>query len=267
MKIGFLITARLKSSRLPLKLMLDLNGKSVVERVIDRTKKVAYVDDIVLCTSTNPQDRPLAEVAKKNEIYYYLGSEEDVLHRLKDAAEFFGFDYFVNITGENPLFSIEYANRVAEALLSGKHDFVYIDGLPIGCAVYGLRTDALKVVCEVKEVIDTEIWGMLVNQPHIFNVHKIEADQQVRTNLVERITCDYIEDYQFISAIFNRFSSEQTPSYGAMVDLLKQEPSLSKINAMHKQLALDPSIAENINKYYRDNEKYVLDLKKKIYTK
>ena len=65
MKIGFLITARLKSSRLPFKILKDLNGKTVIERIIDRAKKIQNISEIILCTSTNSQDRPLVDIAKK----------------------------------------------------------------------------------------------------------------------------------------------------------------------------------------------------------
>ena len=65
MKIGFLITARLKSSRLKLKILKPLNGFSVIERIIQRAKKVKECSDIVLCTSKLSQDLPLMRTAKK----------------------------------------------------------------------------------------------------------------------------------------------------------------------------------------------------------
>ena len=93
MKIGFLITARLKSERLPLKIIKDLNGKTVIERLIDRIKEIKDITDIVLCTSTNSQDRPLVDIARGNNIYYFNGDEDDVLKRLLDAAKFYNLDY------------------------------------------------------------------------------------------------------------------------------------------------------------------------------
>ncbi len=70
MKIGFLITARLKSKRLPKKLLLPLNGYSVIERVIQRAKKVVDPENIILCTSTFNQDLPLTIKATNNNIFY-----------------------------------------------------------------------------------------------------------------------------------------------------------------------------------------------------
>ena len=175
MKIGFLITARLKSTRLPLKILKDLNGKTVIERIIDRCKMVRNISEIVLCTSTNPQDKPLIDIAQNSGIYYFDGDEEDVLKRLFDAARLFGMDYFLSITADNPLFSIEYADLVSDCLKSNNSDFIRIEGLPFGAFVYGLKVKAVELVCKIKGIVDTEIWGALLDRPEIFKVETIQA--------------------------------------------------------------------------------------------
>jgi spore coat polysaccharide biosynthesis protein SpsF len=264
MKIGFLITARLKSSRLPQKLLLDLNGRSILERVIDRCKKVSDITEIILCTSTNPQDKPLVDIALKNDIYYYLGSEPDVLKRLNDAATFFNLDYIINITGENPLFSIYHANLVIDNAKKNLNDFIYIEGLPIGCAVYGIRPEALKTVCEIKEEVDTEIWGPLINRPDIFNVKKIDAASTLN-NPELRITTDYFEDYLFIQKIFSHYSSDYTPDYIEIAQLLKDKPELKEINKDRKQAQLDIEVIKKIDDYFQKNKDEILKIKSKNY--
>lgn len=265
MKIGFLITARLKSSRLPLKLLLDLNGKTVFERVIERCKVVSNIDEIILCTSTNPQDKPLVDAALKNNIYYYLGNEADVLQRLSDAAVFFDLDYIINITGENPLFSIYHANMMVNLAKQEKYDFINMKGLPIGCAVYGIRPEALKTVCEVKEEIDTEIWGPLINRPDIFKVKEIEVEEYYQHSEI-RITTDYPEDYRFISAIYNEFPPNTIPNLSEVIKILKEKPNLLKINNNRKQAALPVGIMEAIDNFYKKNSERVLEIREKYYT-
>jgi spore coat polysaccharide biosynthesis protein SpsF len=264
MKIGFLITARLKSSRLPQKLLLDLNGKTIIERVIDRCKKVADISEIILCTSTNAQDKPLVDIALRNKIYYYLGSESDVLERLSHAATFFNLDYIINITGENPLFSTYHANLVVNEAKQSSHDFIFVDGLPIGCAVYGIRPEALKTVCEIKEEIDTEIWGPLINRPDIFNVKKIDASSNLNNSNL-RITTDYLEDYFFIQRIFSHYPSDYTPDYIEVAQLLIDKPELTEINKNRKQAQLNIEILRRIDRYFNDNQKEILEVKSKYY--
>lgn len=264
MKIGFLITARLKSTRLPFKLLMDLNGRSMVEHVIDRAKKTAGIDEIVLCTSNNNQDRPLIERAFQNNIYYFLGDEMDVLKRLNDAANYFDLDYIINITGENPLFSISDANRVVDSIKTKRSDFTYIEGLPIGCAVYGIKVKALNLVCNIKKEVDTEIWGPLINKPDVFSVEAITVDDFYKRPSL-RLTNDYIEDYKLMQTIFRHFPFGSTPSLMEVLELLDTNPEYLKINGERKQAALDEDIVKKIDKFYKDNHNQIIELKNRIY--
>ena len=265
MKIGLLITARLKSSRLPFKLLRDLNGGTIVERVIQRCKEIRGVEEIVLCTSFNKQDKPLVEISKNNNIYYYLGSEEDVLQRLSDCAEFFGFDYVLSITGENPLLSIDHANLMIDRIKQRKEDFIFIDGLPVGCAVYGLNVKALKTVCEFKSEIDTEIWGPLINRPEIFNIGKIEAEPFYNRPTL-RLTNDYFEDFQFMNAIFEAYPQRTNPSLYSVLNLLDKNPQLLEINKDRKQLSLSAEVLERIDIFFKKNAEKVQKIKNSNYS-
>lgn len=264
MKIGLLITARLKSSRLPFKLIKELNGYNIIEHVIHRCKKIYGADEIVLCTSTNSQDKPLVDIALKNDIYYYLGSEEDVLQRLLDASLFFGYDYILSITGENPLFSTEYTEQLINLIKKEKPDFAIIEGLPIGCAVYGLNVNALKTVCKIKQEIDTEIWGPLFNKPEIFNIKTITVgDFFKRPNL--RLTNDYPEDFMLMSKIFSFFKYKSIPSLHSALEILDENPNLLSINKDRKQANLDDAVLSRIDLFYKENKEKILDIKNKFY--
>ena len=146
MKIGFLITARLKSTRLYLKLLLPLNGYRVIERIIQRAKSVIECDDIVLCTSNLNQDLPLVQIAKENDIYYFNGHPDDVLQRLLDASLLFNLDYFIGITADNPLFSIYHANLLIDTVKKNpSFDFVYTDKMPIGVNIYAMMMNFMHI--------------------------------------------------------------------------------------------------------------------------
>lgn len=265
MRIGLLITARLKSSRLPFKLLKELNGYSIIEHVIERSKKVSNIDKIILCTSNNPQDRPLVEIAQKRGVFYFLGSEVDVLQRLEDCASFYGLDAILSITGENPLFSIDFTQQVIDRLENKNADFVYTSGLPIGCAVYGLNNKALKLVCSLKKEIDTEIWGPLINRPTIFNVEEIIAPQgQYLENI--RLTNDYPEDFQMMTKIFSYFPFQTLPSLEAVMQLLKSHPEILEINQHCVQKGLEPDMAKRIDDFYEQNFEKIKKLKEQIYS-
>ncbi len=266
MKIGFFITARLKSKRLKFKLLKDLNGYSVIERVIQRAKHIRGCCDIVLCTSAMNQDLPLIRTAKNNGIYYFNGSSEDVLQRLLDAAKFFGIDYIISMTADNPLFSIEHSNKILETFKNdNSFDYIYTSGMPIGLNVHGIKTKALEVVCKVKKELDTEIWGYLLNQPSIFNVKKIEVQEKYQKNY--RMTLDEIDDYNFFNKLYKAFPKDHIINILEAFKYLEKNPALSNLNSSVKQRDLEDKIKRRISKFYNSNKDSILKIKQEIYTK
>ena len=83
------------------------------------------MDTIVLCTSVNPQDKPLIDISQRQDIYYFNGNEEDVLQRLADAAKLYNLDYILRVTGENPLFSLEITRELLKEVEANDYDFIY----------------------------------------------------------------------------------------------------------------------------------------------
>lgn len=266
MKIGFLITARLKSSRLPFKIVKDLSGKTVIERVIDRAKEIKGISEIVLCTSTNPQDKPLIDVAKENSIYYFNGDEKDVLKRLLDAAKFFSLDYFLGTTADNPLITIHYSNLIVDEIKRNHHDFIKIAGFPLGVATYGIKVKALETVCKVKTVVDTEIWGYLIDQPKIFDVKTIEVKGKLNRPEL-RFTLDYEEDYELINNIYSNVPFEKVLNLHNVIDYLDKNPEIAKINQKCVQLDLNEKLKKDINRNYKENLEEIKRIKTQIYLK
>ena len=93
MKTAFLITARLKSTRLPKKVLLKVQGKPLIIHMINRIRHAKNINKIIICTSTNSQDDPLEEIANQQKIDCYRGSEDDVIQRLLDTAKKFRLNH------------------------------------------------------------------------------------------------------------------------------------------------------------------------------
>jgi len=264
MRLGFLVTARLKSSRLPLKLLHDLNGRSVIERVLDRAKQVRVCDEIVLCTSDNPQDLPLIRSAQREGVSYYAGDPDDVLKRLLAACRLFELDGFVGITADNPVYSIYHANRVGDILRREPNtDFAFTKGLPLGVNIYALSRKALETVCAVKEIVDTEIWGYLVNRPEIFNVQALEAEPEYRRDY--RLTLDEPLDYALMQGLFAEFGAQTVPDLLQVYRVLDANPGLAGTNSSVVQRDLDEETKRRIEEFYVQQRAQVLGIKDDIY--
>ena len=267
MRIGFLITARLKSSRLPLKIMKDLNGKPVIERIVERAQAIKSIPDtdIVICTSPNPQDAPLRDIAEKTHVSYFLGDPDDVLKRLHDAALHHHLDYALGITADNPLYSVEYANKIVDVIKKQHPDFIKVEGLPFGASPWGMNVKALQTICRIKPIVDTEIWGHLIDRPDLFGIVTLKADKHVRRPEY-RLTLDYPEDYQLLNHLYVTIPFKTILPLQKVVEYLDKHPEIVAINKLCVQLDLDPALKEKINTNYREHFEEIRRLKQEIYS-
>ena len=231
MKIGFLITARMKSTRLPKKLTLEIDGREVIRHMIDRLKESDVLDEIIICTSPNPQDQVLVQIAKEENIRCFLGDEDDVILRLYEASKEFNLDYALNITADCPLVSIEYIDKIVDAYKESNADFIRTLDLPHGFFSYGLKVDAMKKVCEMKKGTDTEVWGRYFTDTGSFKVVDIEIPPELQRKDY-RLTLDYPEDFEFFKKIYAHFGADTYKT--SMYDIIKyldDNPDVVKINA------------------------------------
>jgi len=265
MKIGFFITARLKSSRLKQKILLDLNGKTVIERVIERCKATTGIDGVVLCTSTNPQDSILYDYALKEKIQFYAGSEDDVLQRLLDAAKYYHYDAFVSITADNPLFSVYTSQLLIDQFKKEPFDFGFTIGLPIGMATSMIETKALDVAVHMKKQSDTEIWGPFVNRSDFFSIYTLEVKNSYLKS-DKRLTLDYTEDYELIQRIYNFFKPDKIISTKEIALVFSNQVSLWDINKNKEQLSIEKDVLDkiinNFNKSKKDGLKHAKSISK-----
>ena len=77
-KVNAIIQARMGSTRLPGKVLLDLAGKPVLKHVVDRLSYSKYIDNIIVATSNKAKDNEIEKWAIDNNIKFYRGSEENV---------------------------------------------------------------------------------------------------------------------------------------------------------------------------------------------
>jgi len=230
MKIGYLITARMKSTRLKHKLTLEINDRQIIRWMIDRIKLAESIDEIIICTSTNKQDNVLEEIAFEENIKIFRGHEDDVIQRLYDASVVFDLDYALNITADCPLVSVEYiANTIAKYQETGA-DLIRSLDLPHGFFSYGLKIDAMKKVCEIKDKSETEVWGEYFTETGLFKV----VDLKIPTDIIRndfRLTLDYPGDYEFFQAIYSHFGlNTYRTTIHEIIQFLDINPKIVNIN-------------------------------------
>ena len=103
MKVIVITQARSGSTRLPNKVLKEINGKSLLQVHINRIKQAKLVDDIFIATTIDENDDQIVNLAKRLNVKYYRGSENDVLDRFFQTAKSVKPDYVVRLTSDCPL--------------------------------------------------------------------------------------------------------------------------------------------------------------------
>jgi len=238
MKTAFLITARLKSTRLPKKILLKVRGKPMIVHMLDRLKCAEAINKIIICTSTNPQDDLLEEIALQENVFCFRGSEDDVLLRLFEAAKIHNLSFFANITADCPLIDTHLVDRAVMAFSKTDSDLTKYDNrngdLPFDC--YVIRTRALKKIIQNKIETDTEVWLKYFLSDNTIKIQTIEAEQKYKHAFL-KTSIDYPEDYKFIKRVFSElYDSDNLFSLLDVIKLVKKDPTILEINSTQKQL-------------------------------
>ena len=257
-----IIQARMSSTRLPGKVFLDINGEPMLAHVIKRAKRAKLVDEVVLATTTDPSDDPIAEFCAERGYNFTRGSLNDVLDRYYQAAREYNAEVIVRLTADCPVLDAdivdETVNRLLEIRNQGLVDFV-ANRLPPPMG----RTFPIGLDTEVCTFAALEnAWENATEKhqrehvmPYLYEGTKLNTKKRLlhtgtsprgfKIALLNHVpdygklrwTVDTPEDLEFIRQIFARFDNDDFDWHDILA-LLEREPELAKINAdvHHKTL-------------------------------
>ncbi len=240
MRIVSTIEARMGSTRFPGKTISEIVGKPLLELLIERLRRARRVDEIVVATTTEPEDKVITELAERVGVKWFRGSSEDVLARVLQAAKAYKADIIVEMTGDNPLLDPELVDEAISVYLKGNYDYVsnaiketYPDGLNV-------QVFSVKVLDEVARLtndpVDREHPSLYIYEhPERYRLYNIEAPPEYY-HPEYRWTVDTEEDFQSVKAVYeNLYYKNPDFSIADIMKLLKEKPDLLKINAHIKQ--------------------------------
>lgn len=238
MKSAILITARLKSTRLPMKVIKPILGRPMIGHMLDRLKLAQRPCQIIICTSPIAQDEPLVDIARQEGIQCYRGDPDDVLLRLTKAAEQFGVDVVISCTADNPFVDPEYIDRLVDYHLEQGNDFTRMEGLPFGTFSYAISYTAMVKACELKAEKNTEVWGGYFTETGQFKWGTMPLDDPAVRWPELRLTVDTPEDFELVNRIFDElYEPDRIFPLRDIVALCRRRPDLVAINASIQQKA------------------------------
>jgi len=234
MKILLIIQARTGSTRLPSKVLLNLEGKTVLEQVIRRVKASKLTTYTVIATTISKSDLPILEICIKNQLQVFCGSENDVLDRFYQAAKLFSPDHIVRITADCPIIDPSVIDNVIDVHLKQNNDYTsntISETFPDGEDVEVFTFAALKNAWENSTLMSERehVTPFIRKNGNTFKIGNVSYTQNLYD---KRWTLDNPEDYEFIKNIYSKLY-KQNELFGMreVLNLLQENPELEKINS------------------------------------
>lgn len=237
MRIGGLVHARMTSERLPGKPLVEIEGRASILHILDRMAACRHLspDRIVLCTTTNPADEPLAEAFAAAGGVVFRGSPLDVIDRFWSAATAFGFDAVVQVDGDDTCADSGVMDGVLDRLLADDGiDVVLAEGFPLGIASKAIRRRALDRVHEAYVPGDNSTGASYYfTRSGLCTVARVRPASPAQVHATARLTLDEPADLAFFRAVFAElYDPAAARPFGVeeIVALLEARPELLELN-------------------------------------
>ena len=245
-KATAILQGRLGSTRLPGKVMLDLAGKPVMQHVYERILRCRNIDRIIVATSTDAKDDPIALLFGGLGVTVFRGSESDPLDRYYQAATWYGLSHIVRIMADCPLVDPVVVDEVIAVHFDGGHDFSMLSGsFPVGLDTTVYAYDALmRCWQEANRLSEREhIFPYITHHPELFDIGTLEKNWGASQL---RWVMDHEVDYRFVTSVYDAlYTPGKVFLSPDVLALLDAHPQLASLNA---GIPRDEGIREAIRK-------------------
>jgi spore coat polysaccharide biosynthesis protein SpsF len=231
-----IVQARMSATRLPGKVLKEIQGKPMLWYVVERTHKASTVNQVVVATTTDPTDDPVAEFSKAQGYPFYRGSMQDVLDRYYQAAIEHNADVIVRITADCPLIDPGLIDLTVRALFEHKVDFAtnrlpppFTRTYPIGLDVEVCTFKALeKAWKEASSPHEREhVMPYLYEKTNRFKVWQVNHPLDYGKL---RWTVDTPADLDVVRKIFEHFSGQLDFNWLDILELYQKSPEMFRSN-------------------------------------
>ena len=242
MRIVVVVQARTASTRLPGKVLMPLANRPLLRRMLERVLAANTPSAVVVATTVDRADDVIETVATQTGVACFRGHSTDLLDRHFRAGITFGADVVVKIPSDCPLVDPAVIDRVisyytAHAddadFVSNLHPGTYPDGNDVEVIPFGVLETTWIEASEAHEREHTTpfIW----ERRDRFRIHHIAWESGLDYSSSHRWTIDYLEDYEFLAAVYNALWSETRPIFSLedILSLLGARPEIAELNACH----------------------------------
>lgn len=236
MKTIIIIQARMGSSRLPGKILKPLGYEDSLTYVTERCRKIEGIAEVVVATSTLPQDDEVEAWCIAHNIPYYRGSEEDVLDRYIQCAKEYNPDYIMRVTSDCPFVDYEIATEIVALMQEHQVDIIDLaSDLPRGLAVELISYKALQYIDKHGREQRHREHVTYYAYEYKEQFTRVAYTAPTNRHYPElRITLDTEEDYVLLCNVADHFSTIDVSS-SDVIQYLLAHPEVVLLNAHIEQ--------------------------------
>lgn len=236
-----IIQARLGSTRLPNKVLKDLCGRPVLWHVVNRVKQAKLVSEIIIATTTLPEDDAIEKFCQDNGIKFFRGSSENVLSRYFEAAKKYNAETVIRITSDCPVIDPVLLDLMIEEYFKSGADYMsnslvrtFPRGLDMEIFSFALLEKAYREASKQYEL--EHVTPYIYQHPELFKLTNYANDTDFSFH---RWTLDTDEDYKLISEIYNAlYPANNLFLWKDILKLFEMRPELIEINKHIEQKKL-----------------------------
>jgi spore coat polysaccharide biosynthesis protein SpsF len=257
MTLVAVLQARFSSTRLPGKVLKPLLGEPMLARQLERIGRADCIDQLIVATSTEASDDPIAALCGSVGVDCRRGSLDDVLDRMYWAAAGAGAKTFMRLTGDCPLMDPTVLDALVSYFRDGGYDYAsntiepsYPDGLDAEVMHFSCFETAWR---EAELPSEREhVTPFIYNRPGRFKLGSFRGEPDL-SGL--RWTVDEPADFEFVAEVYQAlYPSNPAFSTADILHLLRQRPGLAEIN-------LGPGRNEGFLKSLDKDEAFLLSSK------
>jgi len=227
-----IIQARVDSSRLPGKVLMEINKKSLVEIIYKRLKKNKKIKKILFVIPGDKKNLILKKKLKNLKIPFFKGSNSNVLKRYYDAAKKYKAENIIRITADCPLVDVGIINNMINIFINKKIDYISNNNpptFPHGLDVEIFNFFSLRQAYRFsKSKRDKEhVTYYITRNKKKFKIYNYKN----KKNLSKvRVTIDYIEDFDVVNKVFSYFYPDIYFGFNKIKKIIKLKPKIFKEN-------------------------------------
>lgn len=228
--INAIVQARMNSSRLPGKILMQLEGIPVLEHIIRRLNQVKSINSIIVATSDKDADDEVEKFCINRGVSCVRGSEENVLQRFGKVSELFPADIYIRATSDNPMIDIDLISNMISYFKNKQLTYTSYKNYPIGSGVEIFSSYSLKEALNNADK-DYEFEHVTPYMYQSMKDRKVEYYTSEKDDSNIRMTIDTQSDLIFAQKVFKRlYSNNHFFGIEDIKALLTDEPDLIKIN-------------------------------------